>query len=178
MRGSTVYAPHLGLGFIFTALIAWINYLGVHFAMRAQIFLTGMLVASTLLFVTAGIIGGQTRNLNPLLVSPSLATNLEGILSVFVMAPFWFVGFDTIAQASEERVQGQRVQLLGYYIVLSIVGSSVFYILVMIAVGMASPWQTTVQQKLPTAAAFESAFESTAMVNLVLITGVIGLLTS
>ena len=54
----------------------------------------------------------------------------------------------------------------------------VFYILVMIAVGMASPWQTIVQQKLPTAAAFESAFESTAIVNLVLLTGVIGLLTS
>ena len=178
VRGSTVYASHLGLGFIFTAAITWINYLGVHFAMRAQIFLTGMLIVSTLFFVASGIIGGHTRNLNPLLISPSLASNLEGILSVFVMAPFWFVGFDTIAQASEERVRGQRVQLLGYYIILSIVGSAVFYILVMIAVGMASPWQTIVQQKLPTAAAFESAFESTAIVNLVLLTGVIGLLTS
>ena len=69
VRGSTVYASHLGLGFIFTAAITWINYLGVRFAMRVQIFLTGMLIASTLFFVASGIIGGHTRNLNPLPVS-------------------------------------------------------------------------------------------------------------
>ena len=102
----------------------------------------------------------------------------KGILVVFVMAPFWFVGFDTIPQAAEERAPGQRVGRLGLYIVLAIVGSTLFYLLIMLAAGMAAPWQNTVTHKLPTAAAFEAGLKSPVLVKIVLSAGVIGLLTS
>ena len=121
---------------------------------------------------------GEASHLEPLLAGGSEGGSWKGVLAVFVMAPFWFVGFDTIPQAAEERAPGQKIRRLGLYIVLSIVGSTLFYLLVMLAVGMAAPWQETVQQELPTAAAFEAAFESPVLVKLVLSAGVIGLLTS
>ena len=176
--GSTVYAPHLALAFLFTALITAINYLGVGLAMRVQVVLTGLLVVCAVLFVGCGISQGHVGNLDPLFAGGSLIGSWQGILSVFVMAPFLFVGFDTIPQAAEERRPGQSVRRLGLYIILAIVGSTAFYILVMLAAGMSTPWQSLVDRKLPTAAAFESAFESRALVSLVLSAGVIGLLTS
>ena len=63
-------------------------------------------------------------------------------------------------------------------IILAIIGSTIFYILIMLAAGMASPWQETVKYNLPTAAAFKSSFDSSWMVKVVLFSGVIGLLTS
>jgi len=50
--------------------------------------------------------------------------------------------------------------------------------LVILAAGMAGPWRDIVQESLPTAAAFSAAFESRLLVNLVLVAGLIGLLTS
>ncbi len=174
----TVYAPHLALAFLFTGLITTVNFLGVGVAMRLQVILTGLLVACTLLFVAAGIGQGSPRNLVPHFANGSLAGTWKGILVVFVMAPFMFVGFDTIPQAAEERAPGQPAARLGLYIILAIIGSTVFYVLVVLAAGMVTPWQSLVEEQLPTATAFRSAFSSPALANLVLCAGVIGLLTS
>ncbi len=54
IHGSTVYAPHILLAFIFTTFIAWINYRGVQVAMNVQVALTALLVGCTFLFVGVG----------------------------------------------------------------------------------------------------------------------------
>jgi amino acid transporter len=178
IHGSTVYAPHILLAFIFTTFIAWINYRGVQVAMNVQVALTALLVGCTFLFVGVGCTHGNFENLHPLFTGDSSSASLKGFMAVFVMAPFWFVGFDTIPQAAEERSPGQGVTKLGLYIIMAIIGSTIFYILIMLAAGMIAPWQETVKNDLPTAAAFETAFESPIMVKLVLSAGAIGLLTS
>ena len=182
IQGSILYLPHLLLGLGFTVLIMWINYRGVAVAMGVQVLLTGLLLVCTALFVAAGVIYGEAGNLKPALggleeMAPG--GTWKGILVVFVTVPFWFVGFDTIPQAAEERAEGQLVRRLGLYILLAIIASVLFYVLVMLAAGMAAPWQETVKvEDLPTAHAFESAFESPLLSNLVLTAGLIGLLTS
>ena len=174
----TVYGPHLALAFLFTGIITTVNFLGVGLAMRLQVILTGLLVICALLFVAAGIGQGSPQNLVPHFAEDSLTGTWKGILIVFVMAPFMFVGFDTIPQAAEERAPGQPAARLGLYILLAIIGSTVFYVLVVLAAGMVTPWQSLIDEKLPTATAFRSAFASPALANLVLCAGVIGLLTS
>ena len=79
-------------------------------------------------------------------------------LAVFVTVPFWFVGFDTIPQAAEERRRGSPLGRLGLYVVLAIVGSTAFYIAVILGAGMAGPWRDIVDADLPTAEAFAAAF--------------------
>ena len=178
IHNTPVYLPHIVLAFIFTGAITWINYRGIQVAMYVQVVLTVLLLGCTLLFVGAGIAKGSISNLTPLFSGETFSGHWKGFLAVFVMAPFWFVGFDTIPQAAEERSSGEDVSKLGLYIILAIIGSTIFYILIMLAAGMASPWQETVKYDLPTAAAFKSSFDSTLMVKVVLFSGVIGLLTS
>ncbi len=198
--GSTVYGAHLLLALVFTAFITFINYVGVGVATRVQVVLTLALLVCIVTFVAAGVWGGDAANLEPLFgvaaasgsasqsvsaftenaATPAGSTwaVLRGILAVFVTAPFWFVGFDTIPQAAEERREDQPLRSLGGYLLLAIAGSTLFYIAVILGAGMSTPWVHIVDAALPTAAAFEAAFESRLMVNVVLTAGVIGLLTS
>ena len=89
-----------------------------------------------------------------------------------------YVGFDTIPQAAEERLDNSPLHRLGLYVILAIIGSTVFYVAIILGAGMTAPWRSIVGEDLPTAAAFSSAFESQLLVRLVLMAGLIGLLTS
>ncbi|HSH74247.1 MAG TPA: APC family permease [Longimicrobiales bacterium] len=179
IAGSTVFASHLVLAFLFTAIITAINYFGVGIASRVQVALTALFLLCAVLFVASGVASGDVANLAPHFGDRALgAGGLGGMLAVFVTVPFWFVGFDTIPQAAEERREGSSLRRLGLYVVLAIVGSTLFYIAVIFGAGVTGPWRDIVDEPLPTAAAFASAFESPVTVRLVLVAGLIGLLTS
>ena len=176
--GSIVYGSHVALAFVFTSAVAWINHRGVGLATQIQAGLTLLLVVLAAAFIAAGFYNGEIQNLDPAFGSTQWKVASGGILAVFVTVPFWFVGFDTIPQAAEEREEGFPTHQLGKMLVLAIVGSTIFYVLVFLSVGMTTPWQSIIDQPLPTAAAFETAFGSTFWARLVLIVGLIGLLTS
>jgi len=179
IAGSTVYATHLLLAFVFTGLITGINYFGVGIASRVQIVLTVLFLLCAVLFVVSGIASGEVGNLAPYFGDSALGSGgLAGMLAVFVTVPFWYVGFDTIPQAAEERRENSPLHRLGLYVVLAIICSTLFYIAIILGAGMAGPWRDIVGEELPTAAAFSAAFESQWLVRLVLIAGLIGLLTS
>ena len=179
IAGSTVYASHLLLALVFTGFITAINYFGVGIAARVQMGLTALFLLCAGLFIVAGIASGEVGNLAPYFGDISLGGGgFAGMLAVFVTVPFWYVGFDTIPQAAEERREGSPLNRLGLYVILAIIGSTVFYIAIILGAGMATPWRSIVGEELPTAAAFSAAFESRFLVNLVLVAGLIGLLTS
>ena len=179
IAGSTVYATPLLLAFVFTGFITGINYFGVGIASRVQIVLTVLFLLCAVLFVVSGIASGEVGNLAPYFGDSALGSGgLAGMLAVFVTVPFWYVGFDTIPQAAEERRENSPLHRLGLYVVLAIICSTLFYIAIILGAGMAGPWRDIVGEELPTAAAFSAAFESQWLVRLVLIAGLIGLLTS
>ncbi|MEM7475145.1 MAG: APC family permease [Planctomycetota bacterium] len=177
-NGSTVYGSHLLLAFVFTAFITGINLRGVGIATTIQTGLTGLLILFAAAFVIAGFSQGDVANLTPAFGPTESWTAMGGMLAVFVTVPFWYVGFDTIPQAAEERAEGFPAHALGRMLVLAIVGSTVFYGLVFMSVGMATKWSSVIDMPLPTAAAFEAAFGSSFWARVVLTVGLIGLLTS
>ena len=179
IAGSTVYGSHLLLALFFTGFITAINYFGVAIASRIQVVLTALFLLCAVLFVFSGIASGELGNLAPYFGDEALGRGgLAGVLVVFVTDPFWFVGFDTIPQAAEERREDSPLHRLGLYVILAIIGSTIFYIAIILGAGMTAPWRSIVAEELPTAAAFDSAFESRLLVRLVLVAGLIGLLTS
>ena len=118
IAGSTVYASHLLLALVFTGFITAINYFGVGIASRVQIVLTALFLLCAGLFVVSGISSGELGNLAPYFGDVTLGTGgLGGILAVFVTVPFWYVGFDTIPQAAEERREDAPLKRLGLYVV-------------------------------------------------------------
>ncbi len=178
VAGEPVYLPHLLLAVLFTALITGINYIGVARAGAFQKWLTLGFIAVTVVFVAAGLILGDPGSTGPLFVGDSVSASLGGALAVFVTVPFWFVGFDTIPQGAEEADAAVPPRRLGTLILISIVAATAFYAILILSVAATGPWQSIVDADLPTARAFQFAFGSPVLVNLVLVAAVIGLLTS
>lgn len=176
--GATVYASHLALALVFTGAITGINYLGVRWAAGLQVLLTGAFVLVTTIFVVSGLVGGDLAHLDPPFAEVGAPGILGGIAGVFVTAPFWYVGFDTIAQGAEEARGGFSPRRLGSLILASILGATIFYVVLILAVAMTGPWTAIVDGRLPTAEAFGAAFESPFLVNMVLLAALMGLFTS
>ena len=176
--GTTVYLSHLLLAAGLTTLIAFLNFRGVGLATVFQSILTSLLVLCTGAFVIAGITNGSLNNLEPMFGVAEGKVGFAGVLAVFVTVPFWFVGFDTIPQAAEERTDKVSANKLGRILLWSIVGATFFYTAVILSVAMATPLASIQDTELPTAAAFEKAFESPLLAQLVLLVALIGLLTS
>jgi basic amino acid/polyamine antiporter, APA family len=178
LAGSTVYGSHLMLGVGCTAAITWINWVGARAAGQLQIWLTVVFVVVTAIFIVAGLSAGESANLAPLFANAGGGGALAGWLAVLVTIPFWFVGFDTIPQGAEEASGSVRPRTLALLIVGSILAAIAFYVLVILSVSMLGPWQTLAAADLPAAHAFEAAFKSPLLRDLVLIAALLGLFTS
>ncbi|WP_296701378.1 APC family permease [Algoriphagus sp.] len=178
VNGSPVYLVHLFISAFFVVLISAINYTGVKNSARFQVGLTILFVLLTFVFVIAGFIMGDFKNLTPLFSGNSTGSITAGIAMVLVTVPFWFVGFDTIPQAAEEADQSIPFKTIGSLILVSIIAAICFYMLLILSTSTAAPWNEILDEKLPTASAFEKATESPFMVKIILITALVGLLTS
>lgn len=176
--GATVYGSHLLLALVCTGAITAINYRGVSGAARLQTVLTFAFLLATVAFVGAGLFGGHAANAEPWFAQTGVGGILGGIAAVFVTAPFWFVGFDTIPQGAEEAHGSVRPRTLGVLILWSIAGATVFYGILIWSVACTGPWQATAAADLPAAAAFENAMGSPLLADLVLVAALLGLFTS
>jgi len=178
INGSPVYISHIGISAFFVILISAINYTGVKNSARFQVGLTILFVLLTFVFVITGFVMGEWKNLEPMFSETSNGSIASGIAMVLVTVPFWFVGFDTIPQAAEEADQAISFKTIGLLILISIVSAIGFYVLLILSTSMAAPWNEILNEKLPTASAFEQATGSPFLVNIILITALVGLLTS
>jgi amino acid transporter len=97
--GDGVHLGSLLLGLGGMAIITLVNYRGAKSTATFQDVMTYGLVAISLIFITAGIFGGDRANLEPLFVERSGGWAWTGILAVLATTPFWFSGFDVIPQA-------------------------------------------------------------------------------
>ncbi len=176
--GETVYGSHLLLAVATTGAITWVNYRGVSGAARLQTVLTVGFVLVTLAFVGAGLLGGASENTRPWFSGVGTPGILAGIAAVFVTAPFWFVGFDTIPQGAEEAQQSVAPRTLALLILVSIAGATLFYCALIWGVARTGPWQEIANADMPTAAAFRTAMGSPLLANLVLVAALLGLFTS
>jgi amino acid transporter len=178
LAGDPVFPRHLLLAWLGTALITWLNYVGAAQAARFQKWLIAIFLALSAVFVASAFASAEWSHLQPLVRGSGVGAAVGGALAVFVGVPFWFVGFDVIPQGAEEAADSVPPRRLGLLIVASITGATLFYAAVILAVAAVGPWQQIADAALPTARAFELAFESPLLSQLVLVAALIGLLTS
>ncbi len=176
--GEIVYGSHVALACVTTGAITWVNYRGVSGAARLQTILTVGFVLVTLIFLGAGFIGGDSANTRPWFTGVGTTGALAGIATVFVTAPFWFVGFDTIPQGAEEAQHAVQPRTLALLILASIIGATLFYCALIWSVASTGPWQQIAGADMPTAAAFRTTMGSPLLANLVLVAALMGLFTS
>ena len=180
VAGFDIYASWLAVAMIVAIFITFINIKGAKTAAILQTVLT-VISGVGILLVVASAVSGDMSNLQPqLFASEDTVTSLKAIMSVAVMTPFFFIGFDVIPQAAEEI--NVPLKKIGKIMILSIVLAVAFYALIIVGVGYvmnASDIAASMEGSgLVTADAMAKAFNSSIMSKVLIIGGMCGIVTS
>ncbi|MYL43477.1 APC family permease [Virgibacillus salexigens] len=172
IAGWDVTLTWAGVGIIGSILVAWINYRGIKLTTVISFILTLIILVAGLMLITGSTFGGKVENMQPL-----LETGLAGILTVVIMTPFMFVGFDVIPQAAEEINLPQKK--IGQLLIFSVILAVIWYIAIIFGVSrILSPAELNASS-LVTADAMAKAFGgSQLMGNFLVLGGIGGILTS
>ena len=102
VAGYDLYAGELLLAVTAILLFAWVSIRGIKFSGVFQSMLVFMLIAGVLTITIAAVVSPKASisNLSP--GFPSHHSPIAGILAIIAIAPWTFVGFDTVPQAAEE----------------------------------------------------------------------------
>lgn len=172
IAGFDIYASWVAVGVVASIIITFINFLGAKSAAKLQTVLTIGIAAIGIALVAGSSFSGNIENAKPL-----FSGGIGGILSVAVMTPFMFVGFDVIPQAAEEiNVPFKKI---GGIMILSIAMAVIWYIMIIVAVSLVMTKAELDSSALVTADAMKNAFfNSATAAKVVIIGGLTGIVTS
>ena len=126
VAGYDVYLGEILLAVVAIVLFAVLSIKGVKFAGAFQVLLTAALVFGVLIIAGAALISPKAtvENLKPAFAPDTSVWS--GIFAVLAVAPWAFVGFDTVPQAAEEfRFSPQKTKFI---MVISILFGGMVYI--------------------------------------------------
>ena len=164
------------LGFILigigaTALVTWVNYLGIRTAALLQAVVTALIVVTGILLISGAIAFGDASN-----AQPWIATPVSGILIVLIMVPSALIGFDVIPQSAEEI--DLPPNKIGRLLIFSVAFAMAWYILIAMAVGFGLSADALSTAKMATADAATALWSGSWAGSLLVLGGIGGILTS
>jgi len=172
VAGWDVTFTWAGVGILGSIIIAWVNYRGIKLTSAISVILTGLILAAGILLIIGGTASGSMSTMEPF-----FPEGMSGIMTVIIMTPFMFVGFDVIPQAAEEiNLPQKRIgQLLTFSVLLAVA----WYVAIIFGVSrMLGPTELS-ESNLVTADAMAKAFgNSQLMGNFLVLGGIGGILTS
>lgn len=171
LGGWDVYLTWVLIGSGGAILLTILNYVGIKPATIFQSIFTVTIVAIGLLLAFGAFKNGDVANLQPL-----FKNGIGGTMTVLIMIPFLFVGFDVIPQVAAEVKAPPK--LIGRILIISIVTSVLFYLLIVFGVttGLTNELLETTQ--LATADAMVNLFGHQWFGALLVFGGVAGIVTS
>ncbi|MGF3215086.1 APC family permease [Facklamia sp. P12945] len=143
IAGWEVYLGEVLFASLSLIIFAITSIKGIKISGNIQTFMAFALVGSILLLTVVALFSNQTsiKNLTPAF-SPE-NTPIGGILAVVAIAPWAFVGFDTIPQASEEMNFSTK-KAMGIMI-LSILLGGLMYIAMNTVTAIVYPWNEFIE---------------------------------
>lgn len=132
------------------------NFRGASAAAKLQALLAKALLLGMLLAMAISLIKGGPSNILPTFsmvegatTNTSASTMFAGVISVLVMTPFFYAGFDTIPQQAEEASEGMDWNKFGSIIGLALLASGGFYMVCIYSFGSIIPWREFVKNSVP-----------------------------
>lgn len=172
VAGWDVTITWAGIGILGSILVTWINYRGIKLTTAINFIFTLLIIIAGVLLITGSSIGGSVENMKPM-----FDHGVSGLLTVLIMTPFMFVGFDVIPQASEEINLPQK--RIGQLLILSVIFAVVWYISIIFGVSRILTPEEMSASNLVTADAMAKAFGgSKMMANVLILGGIGGIITS
>ena len=181
VAGFDIYASWLAVAIVVAFLITLINIIGAKTAAVLQTVLTVIIGGAGILLIVASVINGDNANMvGQTFIGDSTGAIVKNVISVAVVTPFYFIGFDVIPQAAEEI--NVPLKKIGKMMILSVVLAVAFYALVIVAVGrVLNPEAILASQAgtgLVTADAMAAAFKTPVMAKVIIVGGMCGIITS
>ena len=139
VAGFEVFAGEVALAVSAVVLVGFLQSRGVQGVGRAQVLLTGGMVAAVALvgFGAFAGAGAGPANWEPLFAPGRSAWS--GILAILAISPWLYVGFDTLPQAAEEFAfpAAKAFRLMA----VAILAGAAMYVVVLLATGAVLPWR-------------------------------------
>lgn len=176
VQGYPVYLPHLVAGLCLTAVIVTLNYRGVELSARFQNLTTFGLLGIFAVFATFGFSRGSVKNWQPSFSGGGTMGAVLSTLMVIQIVPYFMTGFEAAPKCVEEASGDFRPRDLTRVIFLALGSGIFFYTAVIAVVSMLQPWQSLIHEHFATAVAFERAFRSRALVQLIMLGVLLSLL--
>lgn len=170
VAGYDVYFSWAVVGVIFAIALHYLNYIGTKPSAIFQIMATTGLLLSGIAFFFGSVAFGNTAYMVPVF------TGGAGMISVLLMAPAMFVGFDVIPQSAEE-MKIPLNQIAGI-LVLSIMMAAVWYMIMIVGIGMAAPPAVREAASVPVADAMTYAYGSPVFGKMLIVGAMCGILSS
>lgn len=172
LQGFDIYGTWVAIGVVSSIIITLVNFVGVKPAAFMQGVFTFIIVGIGVILIFGSGLKGEVSHTKPL-----FDHGFGGLLSVAVMTPFMFVGFDVIPQAAEEIAI--PFKQIGKVILISIASAIVWYALIILAVSLMMSKGEMQSSVLVTADAMKKAYGGYAiMADLLIIGGMAGILSS
>ncbi|WP_062515449.1 APC family permease [Halobacillus sp. KGW1] len=171
IAGWDVHLNWVLIGSLGAVIITAINFIGLKQAAVLQTVFTLMIVAVGLVLIFGSAAYGEPSNLSPLFEGGA-----GGIMTVLVMVPFLFVGFDVIPQVAEEANLPRRK--IGSFLIISVIAAIVFYLAIALGVGLALSPEELAVSELASADSMAALFGSERFAQILILGGVAGIVTS
>ncbi|MBI4553822.1 MAG: APC family permease [Candidatus Latescibacteria bacterium] len=162
-----MYLPRLLLGLGLTGVIVGVNYRGIRLSAWFQNITTFGLLAIFVVFAGAGLLRGSVQQVEPLFAQPGISGALISCLLVMQIVPYFMTGFESVPKCAEEANANFQTSGFTRAIFLALIGATLFYVIIIGVVAMIADWQQLLTVKFSTVVAFERAFQSNTLVNLI-----------
>ncbi|MGE5245962.1 MAG: APC family permease [Betaproteobacteria bacterium] len=126
------------------------------------------LLAIFAVFVLLGLTRGDVGNMQPLFAQPGAAGAWLSVVLTLQIVPYFMTGFESVAKGSEEAEAGFDPRRFATAIYAALVAGFVFYVIIIAVVTWVYPWPGIVSGHVRTEVAFERAFGSHAIAQLIL----------
>lgn len=164
--GADVYLFPMLIALAFAAYVIYLNFRGAAATAKLQAFLTKALLCGMVLAMVIALFIGSPSNILPIFQqvtdAPAGSGNFTsasgffaGVLSVLVITPFFYAGFDTVPQQAEEAVEDLNWNKFGRIISFALLASGAFYVVCIYSFGSMIPWTELVQSPVPALAALK-----------------------
>jgi basic amino acid/polyamine antiporter, APA family len=173
--GQPIFLPRLIVGLCLAAAIGFLNYRGIRFSAVFQNVCTFGLLTVFALFTVLGLFKGSASNLKPLFARPEAEGAFVSILLILQIVPYYMTGFESVAKSSEEARAGFDSGGFRKAILAAIAAGAIFYSTVLLVVPFVYPWPELTQVSFGTAVAFDRAFGSRVIGNVILMGAILSL---
>jgi amino acid transporter len=170
IAGFEVYVSWMAVGIIASIILTYLNYIGIKAATLFQTLASAGIILGGLVLVFGSATQGSVSNMEPFITSGS------GVLTVMLVVPAMFVGFDVIPQAAEEM--NIPLKNISKILIISICMAAVWYIAMIFGLGMSAPEEVRLAADIPVPDALAYVMGHWAFGKIMIIAALLGIVTS